>query len=32
MSGVFPKKIGRGYERNLDADQFQPIPERRSRC
>ena len=26
-----PKKIGRGYERNLDVGQFQPMPERPSR-
>ena len=25
MSGESPKKIGRGYERNLDAGQFQPM-------
>jgi integrase/recombinase XerD len=25
MSGESPKKIGRGYERNLDARQFQPM-------
>jgi hypothetical protein len=25
MSGKSPKKIGRGYERNLDAGQFQPM-------
>ena len=25
MSGESPKKIGRGYHRNLDAGQFQPM-------
>ena len=25
MSGESPKKIGRGYERNLDPGQFQPM-------
>jgi hypothetical protein len=25
MSGESPKKIGRGYERNLDAGQFEPM-------
>jgi hypothetical protein len=25
MSGESPKKMGRGYERNLDAGQFQPM-------